>query len=109
MNPEWKFCGKHERVGCEIGALVDRKNAAYGDSFAKAGAFLSLIYPHGIAPDQYPDALGLVRVFDKMMRIATNRDRDPFGEDPWEDIAGYAILMSTQRRDLKGGVNADSG
>jgi hypothetical protein len=44
-----------------------------------------------------------------MMRIATNRDRDPFGEDPWEDIAGYAILMSTQRRDLKGGVNADSG
>ena len=32
----------------------------------------------------------MVRVIDKMFRIAT--DKDAFGESPWRDICGYAIL-----------------
>jgi len=77
-------------IGAEIGALVEEKNAAYGDSFAKAGDFLRLCFPHGIRPDQYDDALCLVRMFDKQMRIAT--DKKAFGESPYRDIAGYGLL-----------------
>lgn len=79
-----------KEIGAEIGALVDRKNAAYGDSFAKAGNFLRLCFPDGIRPEQYDDALCLVRMFDKQMRIAT--DKDAFGESPYRDITGYGLL-----------------
>jgi len=85
--------GKHEATGKEIGKLVDVKNAAYGEAFAKCGDFLKLLYPGGIEPEQYADMLGLVRVFDKMMRIATAKEA--LGENPWGDIAGYGILKAS--------------
>ncbi len=34
--------------------------------------------------------LALVRIFDKMKRIATQKDA--FGESPFKDIAGYGLL-----------------
>ncbi|RAV18813.1 hypothetical protein [Paenibacillus contaminans] len=74
----------------EIGQLVDEKDAAYGQAFAKAGDFLRLLYPDGMKPEQYTDALCLVRIFDKQMRIASRKDA--FGESPYRDIAGYALL-----------------
>jgi hypothetical protein len=80
----------YEAVAREVGVLVDQKNKAYGSSFDKTDAFLKLLYPDGIPPKKMADALALVRVFDKMMRIAT--DRDAMGESPWRDIAGYAVL-----------------
>jgi hypothetical protein len=78
------------RIAAEIGALVTEKNAAYGDSFAKCGEFLRLLFPAGIQPEQYDDALALVRIFDKQMRIAARKDA--FGESPYRDIAGYGLL-----------------
>ena len=78
----------------EIGALVEEKNEAYGSSFAKAGDFLRLLYPDGMKPEQYRDALMLVRIFDKQMRIATAKDA--LGENPYQDIAGYGILGATE-------------
>jgi hypothetical protein len=82
--------GKYEQIGREIGALVDEKNTAYGSSFAKCGDFLRLLYPDGIPVEKYKDALLLVRIFDKQMRIATAKDA--LGESPYKDIAGYGIL-----------------
>ena len=78
------------RIGAEVGALVTEKNAAYGNSFAKCGEFLRLLFPAGINPDQYDDALAMVRIFDKQMRIATRKNA--FGESPYRDIAGYGLL-----------------
>jgi hypothetical protein len=77
-------------LGLAVGQLVERKNRAYGDSFRKSGAFLRLLYPNGIQPEQYDDALLLVRIFDKQMRIATAKGA--FDESPYEDIAGYGLL-----------------
>jgi transposase len=82
--------GIFELLGAEIGRLVDSKQQAYGDSFSKCGLFLQLLYPNGIQPDQYTDVLTQVRIFDKQMRIATNKDA--FGENPYLDIAGYGLL-----------------
>ena len=78
------------QIATAIGQLVEQKNAAYGSSFADAGAFLQLLYPEGLQPAQYDDALLTVRIFDKLKRIAT--DRDALGESPYRDIAGYGIL-----------------
>ena len=48
------------------------------------------LYPDGIPSDKLDDALAVIRVVDKLFRIAT--DRDAMGESPWRDIAGYALL-----------------
>ena len=80
----------YKTIAAAIGQIVTEKNSAYGSSFLKAGDFLRLLYPGGIKPDQYGDALLLVRIFDKQMRIATHKDA--FGESPYRDIAGYGIL-----------------
>lgn len=79
-----------EEIGRSIGALVAEKNAAYGDSFARSGEILRILYPNGIQPEQYTDALGMIRLIDKMFRIATRKSA--FGESPWTDATGYGIL-----------------
>lgn len=82
----------YAEIGRTIGALVDKKNKAYGSSFQHAGEIVKILYPDGIKPDQYQDMLYMVRVIDKLFRIAT--DKNAFGEDPAQDIAGYSILKA---------------
>ena len=84
----------YEQTAEEIGKLVSEKNTAYGSSFAESHKILEVLYPNGIAPHQFTDALGIIRVIDKLFRIATKKDA--FGESPWRDIAGYGILGSVR-------------
>ena len=51
---------------------------------------MEILYPNGISKDKYKDSLAMIRVIDKLFRIAT--DKDAFGESPWRDIVGYALL-----------------
>ncbi len=78
-----------QQLGTDLGALVEKKNAAYGDSFRVSGEALRLLYPDGVPPAKLDDALLLARIWDKMKRIAT--DNDAFGETPYQDIAGYGL------------------
>jgi hypothetical protein len=82
--------GKYEKIGKKLGQLVDEKNAAYGDSFNRSLEVLNVFFPNGVSPDQYGYLLTMVRVIDKLFRIATRKDA--FGENPWSDIAGYSLL-----------------
>lgn len=77
----------------EIAALVIKKNAAYGNSFGTAGEALRILYPDGIKTEQYETALLVTRIWDKLKRLATAND--PYGEDPFVDVAGYAICGAT--------------
>lgn len=87
---EEKRLSDYKKIGEEIGSLVEKKQAAYGDSFGKSGAVMRILYPNGVSLEQLDSALTVVRVVDKLFRIAT--DKDAFGESPWNDIAGYAVL-----------------
>lgn len=80
----------HKHIADQIGKTVTEKQAAYGDSFTKSGQVMRILYPDGIQSEQVDDALCIVRIIDKLFRIAT--DRDALGESPYRDIAGYAIL-----------------
>jgi hypothetical protein len=79
-----------ETTGIEIGKLLAEKQIAYGDSFGNAGAVMKILYPKGIAHDQMDDALTVTRILDKLFRIANKKSA--FGESPYRDITGYAIL-----------------
>tara|TARA_Y100001973_G_C5155090_1_gene310257 strand:+ start:117 stop:404 length:288 start_codon:yes stop_codon:yes gene_type:complete len=81
---------KYKKIASEIGELVQEKNDAYGDSFGQACRILEVLYPNGIKPSQYRDALAITRVIDKLFRLANKKDA--FGESPWRDICGYSIL-----------------
>lgn len=80
----------YEELGKIVGKLVDEKQKAYGDSFHHSGKVMEILYPDGIKPDQYQDALCVVRIIDKLFRIATMKDYG--GESPFQDIAGYGLL-----------------
>ena len=76
-----------------IGKLVEEKNKAYGSAFDRAGDFLKILYPEGIKPDQYKDMLCIVRVFDKLMRIATSYEgTEEKKVDAYSDLMGYGLL-----------------
>ena len=97
-----------EGIGAEIGRLDDTKNAAYGDSFRLSGEVLKLLYPNGVSPEQYQNMLAIVRIIDKLFRIAT--DEDAFDEEPWRDIGGYAVLsVANCMKKEKKGVEKEDG
>jgi hypothetical protein len=80
----------YEELGRSIGALIQEKQQSYGDSFHKSGEVMKLLFPQGIPPKSYVDALALVRIIDKLFRLATDPGYN--GENSWGDIAGYALL-----------------
>ena len=81
----------------EIAHLTIEKGEAYGDSLVNSGDVMRIFYPDGIRPDQYIDALAMVRVIDKLFRIATKKRA--FGENPWRDINGYSLRMAALEDD----------
>ncbi len=81
--------GAYEALGRSIGAMVDRKQVEYGDSFHRCEAIIRVLWPDGIPVESYVDALAVVRVIDKLFRIAAGKRGD---ENPWADIAGYGLL-----------------
>lgn len=80
----------YEKIGKSIGTLVTEKQLAYGDSFSNSCKIIEVLYPNGISTEQYKDFLTIIRIVDKLFRIAN--DKEYGGESPFGDIAGYSIL-----------------
>jgi len=89
-NIDQTIIDNYVRLGEEIGILVGKKQEAYGDSFGRSGAVLREMFPDGIKPNQYGDLLTIARILDKLFRLANNPEA--FGESPYRDICGYALL-----------------
>ena len=89
----------YHKIAREIADLVVQKQAAYGNSFGKAKEFIKILYPDGIPVERYGDMLTLVRIWDKIMRIATSKDA--LGESPYADILGYCLLALKEEGDYE--------
>jgi hypothetical protein len=94
---------KYDDLGKEIGALVTSKQRQYGDSAGRSGRILEVLYPNGLKPHQYDDALLVIRCLDKFSRIAQRGEdgQDLGGESPYFDLGGYAILGLHKDRERK--------
>jgi hypothetical protein len=84
----------YEEIGRRIGETVDEKNSLYGDSINSTAQFLLTLFPNGIHPEAYADVGILVRLYDKMKRVA---EGNKGAENAYNDIAGYGILMSREK------------
>ncbi len=83
-------------LGEELADMLDNKNRQYGDSYARMAHVLPMFYPDGVPGDHLLDAVFILRIIDKLMRIASAQGDDL--EDPVKDIAGYAILRMKEMR-----------
>lgn len=90
-----------KKVAQNIGKTIEKKNKAYGSSFAKVPTILKILYPNGVTPEKYPDLLFTLRILDKLNRIAN--DPNAFSEDPYSDIAGYGINGVIENQKKKSG------
>ena len=90
-------------VGLEGARITIERNKKYGDAVRKTLGILEELYPDGIQPNQYSDLLLLVRVLDKLIRIAsyTPDRRAADDESPWADVRGYGILGEEKDLDPK--------
>ena len=88
---------KYTREAINLAELITKKQITYGDSFGQSGRIIEILYPHGICVEQYQDALAMTRIIDKLFRIANKKFA--FEENPWQDIAGYALLSFVHQLD----------
>ncbi len=75
--------------------LLSNKNRQYNNSHEKTIYILKIMYDNGININQYKDLLYIVRILDKLNRIANIKDnKEKLNE--WIDIIGYSTLIATK-------------
>jgi len=86
--------GEYEILALAIGRLTDEKSKQYGDSAERAEKIMKVLYPNGVPVEAFKNALLIVRMCDKLCRIATQDTAgvDGAGEDAWKDMAGYSLI-----------------
>jgi len=87
-------------IACDIVSIVKEKNKEYGSAFQKVSEILNILFPNGIPTSKYHDVAILIRVLDKICRIASANDKD-VKKDAWLDLTGYGLLRLSEG-DLNG-------
>ena len=87
-------------VACDVVVVVEEKNREYGSAFQKVSEILNILFPNGIPTNKYHDVAILIRVLDKIYRIASANDKN-VKKDAWLDITGYGLLRLSEG-DLNG-------
>jgi hypothetical protein len=91
----------YEDKGRELGALVDTKQAAYGNAIAQTyevvKAFMTPYFDEKTKTYTIPQSLLQhlllqVRIIDKQNRIFNNPNGDLMSESPYGDLGGYGLL-----------------
>ena len=93
-----EYVGKWQTIADDMTSLLKAKRDSYGNNLACTPEIMKLMYPSGITHEQLDDFLILVRMVDKMFRIA-NGANFKLGEDAWKDLAGYAMCVLHDRGD----------
>lgn len=90
----------------KIANIVIAKREAYGEnSLEQVDAIIDILYPTGISTKDYPKALTIIRLLDKITRLVTAYDKDK--EDAWTDIAGYALRSIVRNKEVILNESAD--
>lgn len=92
----------YSHVALETAKLVAKKQKQYGNSADKSAKVLEALYPDGIPVAAFGEALLMVRMLDKLSRIAQQAITGiQDTEDAWADLLGYSLLGLVQQKKLK--------
>lgn len=75
-NAGFKDSNQFQSIAVQIARIVKEKNLQYGNSFEHSGEILKQLYPNGIEKEQYHEMLTVVRIIDKLFRIATQDESE---------------------------------
>lgn len=91
-------------VGEKLVTKVAQKNNDYGSAFEQIEEILKVLYPNGVPVHQYGNMSLLVRMLDKVCRLANEREKF-YNEDSWDDLIGYCFVgkVSNLRKGRKNG------
>jgi hypothetical protein len=89
-----------QTMAAELANVVDEKGKAYGDTITSVAKALELLWPDGVPVKEYGKMLLIARIWDKFGRLAN--DAEAFGENPWNDVAGYALRGMQQTKRERG-------
>lgn len=93
-------CALYTFEANKIANIVISKREAYGEySLEQVDAIIAILYPTGISTKDYPKALTIIRLLDKVTRLVTAKVDDK--EDAWVDIAGYALRSIVRNKESK--------
>ena len=104
---EYDSLGRYEKMGLELGKLVDEKQMAYGDAMTVCQKVLEVHLEryydssggfYRISPALLEHIIRQVRIIDKQCRIFSNPEGDLTGESPYKDIAGYGLLGEGRKK-----------
>ena len=104
---EYDSLGRYEKMGLELGKLVDEKQLAYGDAMTVCQKVLEVHLEryydssggfYRISPALLEHIIRQVRIIDKQCRIFSNPEGDLMGESPYMDIAGYGLLGEGRKK-----------
>lgn len=85
----------YEQVALSIAKLVEKKQIQYGNSFSFSYEVMKVLYPNGMTIEQMSDALVVIRIIDKLFRIANGNKGN---EDAFSDIVGYGLLSVVRNK-----------
>ena len=107
FEEEYDSLGRYEKMGLELGKLVDQKQLAYGDAMTVCQKVIEVHLEryydssggfYRISPALLEHIIRQVRIIDKQCRIFSNPEGDLMGESPYKDIAGYGLLGEGRKK-----------
>ena len=70
----------------EVKTILKQKEEQYGNAWLDSAEFLAMLFPD--LPKEELALIGLLgRMWDKLARLK----QEPYNDDTWMDIAGYAL------------------
>lgn len=90
MEIEMTKDSQYHTIAEGVAELVLQKQKEYGNGVLRSNRMMLQLFPDGIPAAKYRDAFTLVRLMDKISKIAA--DENSATGEPWRDIAAYSLL-----------------
>jgi hypothetical protein len=87
-----------EKLLKDILNVFNKKQEEYGDTDLKASRMIDILYPDGITPEKYDDFLFSLKILEKLSRLSSDNISYDSKMDLVQDIAGYGILGTYNKR-----------
>ena len=93
----------------KIEDVFNKKSEEYGDTDLKVGKMMDILYPEGITLEQYGDFLFSLKILEKISRLSSKNISEEAKTDLIQDLAGYGIRGTHNKRVAKTSKESNNG
>lgn len=89
--------------------VFNKKSEEYGDTDLKVGRMMDILYPEGVPLEQYGDFLFSLKILEKISRLSSKNISEEARADLMQDLAGYGILGTYNKRVANASKESNNG